>query len=265
MARTVQGAPAQTLLGLWLFMDGSAGDALTQITDLSGNGNHAILKAGWEAHAPIRQSYGVEVASADGTIFETPVAMNQPGGKLTVVIASRSTLPGLEVNVFNTLMGSSLNEVGSDPGAFLSTVPEPCLLVRGTYDPAMVKMFDDGGDIWGDQNLQGSEGDYADHGEAGVVAFDIDAEANTVKLHSLGAPTTSAMHAGVGAHYDGSSDRGTLEIGTWARGGARSAVSSIGQIHAAAAYADSFDPEAAQQLMASFQRIVALRGVTYPG
>jgi len=208
--RFINGMPLSDLLGLWLFDDGADGDPLTSVADKSGQGNHAALRSGWTAG--LKRSYGMEVATIDGTALQTAIPVNPAGRKMTVFVAGANTLPGDESSVFNNWTGSTDNEGMVAPTDSHLNGPALTLNYTGGDTTPAWQVFDNSSDMMGQIILVTGSNQPA-YSAATVSGIEIDGTAGGVALHTLGAATQSVTNANVSAFYDGVTERGDLEFG----------------------------------------------------
>lgn len=259
VTRLVNGMPQTGLVGLWLFDGGAVGASISSVADQSGAENDAALRSGWASG--IKRSYGLEVASNQGTALQTAIPINPSGRQMTVFVACSNTLPGSESGVFNTFVGSTTNYGMALPENNHSNSPSLVLNFSGGTTPKW-QVYNSSAAMLGGANLLAGGAPQPGFSEPTVAALDIDGVNSIVKLHVLGAAMASVSDPDIGVYYDGSTSRGALEIGAWPNGTARSAAASIAQIYAVAAYAKTFTDSDAQSHMAFMKKIAEARGVT---
>lgn len=261
VTRLINGMPAADLIGLYLFDDGADGDTITTLVDKSGNGNNASVRTNWSGGK--KRSYGLEVDNANGVCYQTPIAMNRPGRKFTIIVAGSNTLPGSELHVHNNWIGASLNNGMASPTQTLNNIPALTINYTGTDTTGRWQIYNGGKDLLGVTTLFINGND--NYNQPSIAAMTIDGVAGDVILSQLGetaSPNSLTSLAAVQSFYDGVTDIGVIEFGPWAHVAKRSANTTIAHVYMVAIYDAKLSEAEIQERFGFMRAICEGRGIT---
>lgn len=254
--RSIAGMPARGLIGLWLFDDMPVGQPFGSVLDQSGNGRHAQLMAGYSP--AIAASYGAAIAGPDGAIYDTGLPFNQ---EMTIIAAVSNPLPGNQANYFNVLFGTTGSAFDSNP-ANSNPNTAPVLHYNGTSAAGGAStIYDADGAQMGAVSTALTGGPI--YGQPGAFAISIDGEADSYSAEWMGGPRVARVNPGIGAYWDGSTDRGNLIIGCHPFGGARSPAATLCRVYGYAAYNRAMPSDEAQAVMQRLRAVAVGRGVAW--
>lgn len=256
VTRLRNGMPLEGLEGLWLF-DGLEADgaAVSTLTDKSGKGRHGTLKSGWTA--PVKRSYGVDVAGPHGSVFDVP--LNANGRPLTVIVAWRPRIPGSESGVYLGLVTSTINNLPADPANSHPASPWTPFQYLGIGASGLYQMMDLGADVFGQNQVRATTS--RQYGQPSIASMTLDGANNFARVAELGFAPASITNSLIGSYYNGTS-RGTLQIGIHNYVGNRSAANPLAELYGFAAYSKAMTDAEVQTHMGFMNRIVAQRGIS---
>ncbi|MEM7709376.1 MAG: hypothetical protein AAF264_01215 [Pseudomonadota bacterium] len=249
------------LKGLWLFEDGDIDQPhVGPFQDYSGLGSDLTLYTG--RTAPIRRSYGLEVADVDGLILESAISSGL--AEFTMLAAVKPRLPGDEAGVYQTIFGSTDTPLPPADTGRHDHQTFPVINFDGTSPAASAEwaVFDYSGDVFG------SVRPVVDGGSAGgslndavVLDFAVSASADTARIGThLSTPRTFTSQA-LGDYYS-QSRSGVLTFGAWPEGFSRTVASPQAELYGFALYDRYLDAEALTYARAAMTARIEARGVT---
>lgn len=248
LQRQIYGIPADGIVGLYLFEDGTEGDAVSQITDLSGNGNNAELYA--TSDTATKRSYGIEISGVLGSAFNTGI---QQTPEFTVIACAKHKVQEVDYSGYPTFF----TDTG---GGYSNGHANRLSLNIDLNTPAdTVGVYDYGSEITGTtRDTIPSSKQLASN--PFIVSLAISGSSGEYKFKSISGYSNSATgkSAEIANEYNGLSS--TMLIGFWPHGN-DAAVDS--EVYAYAIYDRLLSDAEIATAMSAIKARVESRGVVF--
>ncbi len=250
LQRQIHGIIADNLVGLYLMEDGTNGQAVTTLTDSSGNANHAELYDGLTAAT--KQSYGLETAGVIGAAYDTGITQT---AEFTVIACLKHKVAEVDYSGYPTFFTDTAGGFSSGHAQRLALNID--MNTEPTYNTVGVYNF--GSEIIGSvRKLIPSSAQLGS--EPFVVALGVSKQSGVATFQSVTGYnfTATGKSAEIAAKYDNLTSK--MLIGIWPH----STDAPIdGEVYAYAIYDKLLTDEEISQAMTAIKARVELRGVTF--
>lgn len=249
LQREIHGILADNLVGLYLMEDGTNGQAVTTLTDSSGNGNHAELYAG--TTAATKQSYGLETAGIIGSAYNTGITQT---AEFTVIACLKHKVAEVDYAGYPTFFTDTAGGFSSGHGQRLAlniALSGGGINTVGTYDASDVILGTGRRLIPSSKQISS---------EPFVVALGVSKQEGVAKLQSVTGYnfTATGKSAEIATKYDNLTSK--MLIGIWPHG---ADAPIAGEVYAYAIYDKLLSDVEIAQAMTAIKARVQLRGVTF--